>query len=267
MGLGGFSTDPQFTGMLGMPGTVESNMAMQNCDVLLAVGTRFDDRVIGNPRIISGPTAASFIDIVRRPFQACQGRRAHRRLRRRRAQNAQLIQTHHQRPDPAARGLVGRDQGMAAQGCLKYDRKSALIKPQMVIEALRNHQGRRVRDFGCRTASDVIRAVLQIRQASPLDQFRRARHEFGLPAAMGVQLANPGTIVACVPVRHRPDVHSGTVDLQAVPPSIKIVNLNNRYMGMVRRWQEFFTATATLNRIWTRSPISSSWRRRMATSE
>jgi acetolactate synthase-1/2/3 large subunit len=50
MGLGAFpGTDPQFTGMLGMHGTFESNMAMQNCDVLIAIGARFDDRVIGNP--------------------------------------------------------------------------------------------------------------------------------------------------------------------------------------------------------------------------
>ena len=85
MGLGGFpGTDPQFTGMLGMHGTYESNMAMQHCDVLIAIGARFDDRVIGNPQHFfrSRPQDhphrhRSVVDL-----QAGQGRRADRRLRR-----------------------------------------------------------------------------------------------------------------------------------------------------------------------------------------
>ena len=121
MGLGGFpGTDPQFTGMLGMHGTFESNMAMQNCDVLLAVGARFDDRVIGNPAALLPRRPAHHSHRYRSVvhFQAGQGRRAHRRLRRRRARrNAQADRIDQPTARPrGAEGLVGRDQGVAAQG-------------------------------------------------------------------------------------------------------------------------------------------------------
>ena len=142
MGLGGFpGTDPQFTGMLGMHGTYETNMAMQNCDVLIAIGARFDDRVIGNPAHFLSRRSQdhphrhrSVVDL-----QARQGRRADRRLRRRRArrdaQAHRVVATSGRTPRRSRPG--GREiKDWQRKDCLKYDRKSALIKPQFVVEKL-----------------------------------------------------------------------------------------------------------------------------------
>src|ERR671928_295428 len=141
MGLGGFpGTDPQFTGMLGMHGTYESNMAMQHCDVLMAVGARFDDRVIGNPKhfnqeqrqiihIDIDPSSISKrvkVDIpivgdVRDVLQEL---------------NRQLAATR-DRPDAEAlKAWWAQIAEWKNRDCLKYDRASQIIKPQFVLEKL-----------------------------------------------------------------------------------------------------------------------------------
>src|SRR5947207_9335194 len=135
MGLGGFpGTDPQFTGMLGMHGTFESNMAMQNCDVLLAIGARFDDRVIGNPahyfrsdrRIIHidiDPSSISKRVKVDVPIVGYVGDVLDEMLK--------LIESSPQRPDAQAlKEWWGQIKEWQRKDCLKYDRKSTLIKPQ-----------------------------------------------------------------------------------------------------------------------------------------
>src|SRR5215210_6274369 len=139
MGLGGFpGTDPQFTGMLGMHGTFESNMAMQHCDVLLAVGARFDDRVIGNPaHFFRGDRKIIHIDIdpssiskrvrVDVPIVGYVGDVLE--------DMARLIESSPQRPDPAAlKEWWAQIKEWQRKDCLRYDRKSPLIKPQYVLE-------------------------------------------------------------------------------------------------------------------------------------
>src|SRR5512141_2908062 len=141
MGLGGFpGTDPQFTGMLGMHGTYESNMAMQHCDVLFAVGTRFDDRVIGNPghffradrkiiHIDIDPSSISKRVRVDVPIVGYVGDVLDEMLK--------LIESSPQRPDPAAlKTWWGEIKDWQRKDCLRYDRASALIKPQYVVEKL-----------------------------------------------------------------------------------------------------------------------------------
>jgi acetolactate synthase I/II/III large subunit len=248
MGLGGFpGTDPQFTGMLGMHGTFESNMAMQNCDVLLAVGARFDDRVIGNPqhyfradrRIIHidiDPSSISKRVKVDVPIVGYVGDVLDEMLR--------LIESTNQRPDPAAlKAWWGEIKDWQRKDCLRYDRKSALIKPQLVIEKLYE-----ITKGDAFVTSDVGQHQMWAAQYYKFDKPRRWINSgglgtmgFGLPAAMGVQLANPGATVACVTGEASIQMciqELSTCKQYHLP--VKIVNLNNRYMGMVRQWQEFF---------------------------
>ena len=204
MGLGGFpATDPQFTGMLGMHGTYESNMAMQNCDVLLAVGSRFDDRVIGNPehyfrtdrRIIHidiDPSSISKRVKVDIPIVGNVSDVLEELLKLLRAGP---------RLDPAAiKPWWDTITGWRAKDCLRYDRASKIIKPQFVLEKLYEVTG--VDAF---ITSDVGQHQMWAAQFYKFDKPRRWINSgglgtmgFGLPAAMGVQMANPGATVACV---------------------------------------------------------------------
>jgi acetolactate synthase-1/2/3 large subunit len=248
MGLGGFpGTDPQFTGMLGMHGTYESNMAMQHCDVLLAVGARFDDRVIGDPAHFSkGERKIIHIDIdpssiskrvkVDVPIVGYVRDVMEEMIR--------LVEGSAQRPDAAAlKSWWGEIKDWQRTDCLKYDRKSKLIKPQSVIEKLYEVTG-----GDAFVTSDVGQHQMWAAQYYKFAKPRRWINSgglgtmgFGLPAAMGVQLANPGATVACVTGEASIQMciqELSTCKQYHLP--VKIVNLNNRYMGMVRQWQEFF---------------------------
>src|SRR3954470_16622932 len=141
MGLGGFpGTDPQFTGMLGMHGTYESNMAMQNCDVLIAIGARFDDRVIGNPahffradrkiiHIDIDPSSISKRVKVDVPIVGYVADVL--------SEMVKIVESSPTRPDAGAlKAWWAEIKEWQRRDCLKYDRASKLIKPQMVIEKL-----------------------------------------------------------------------------------------------------------------------------------
>ncbi len=248
MGLGGFpGTDPQFTGMLGMHGTYESNMAMQNCDVLLAVGARFDDRVIGNPshfyrpdrkivHIDIDPSSISKRVRVDVPIVGYVGDVLDEMLR--------MLESSSERPDPQAlKEWWGQIKDWQRKDCLRYERDSGVIKPQHVIEKLYQITGGEA--F---VTSDVGQHQMWAAQYYRFDKPRRWINSgglgtmgFGLPAAMGVYLANPGATVACVTGEASIQMciqELSTCKQYHLP--IKIVNLNNRYMGMVRQWQEFF---------------------------
>jgi acetolactate synthase-1/2/3 large subunit len=249
MGLGGYpATDPQFVGMLGMHGTFEANMAMQNCDVLLAIGARFDDRVIGNPKhffqeerkiihLDIDPSSISkrvrvdvpIVGDVREVLQEM---------------NRQLA-AGKARPDPVA-VKTWWDQIGAWRGrdCLKYDRTSKIIKPQAVVEKLYEL----TRDLDMYVTSDVGQHQMWAAQFYKFEKPRRWINSgglgtmgVGLPYALGVQLAHPEATVACVTGEASIQMciqELSTAKQYRLP--VKIVNLNNRYMGMVRQWQEFF---------------------------
>ena len=248
MGLGGFpGTDPQFTGLPGMHGTYETNMAMQNCDVLIAVGARFDDRVIGNPshfyradrkiiHIDIDPSSISKRVKVDVPIVGYVADVLEEMLK--------LIESSNARPDPAAlKSWWGEIKEWQRKDCLKYDRKSGLIKPQYVVEKLYE-----ITKGDIFITSDVGQHQMWVAQYYKFDKPRRWINSgglgtmgFGLPAAMGVQLVNPGATVACVTGEASIQMciqELSTCKQYHLP--IKIVNLNNRYMGMVRQWQEFF---------------------------
>ncbi|MFN9390701.1 MAG: acetolactate synthase 3 catalytic subunit [Betaproteobacteria bacterium] len=248
MGLGGFpATDPQFLGMLGMHGTYEANMAMQHCDVLLAVGARFDDRVIGNPkhfyqeerRIIHVDVDPSSISKRVKVDVPIVGNVKEVLAE----MNRQLAASGHGPDAAAVQAWWTQIDLWKGRDCLKFDRGSAIIKPQMVIEKLYE-----VTAGDAFVTSDVGQHQMWAAQFYKFDKPRRWINSgglgtmgFGLPAAMGVQLAHPGAPVVCVTGEASIQMciqELSTCKQYRMP--IKIVNLNNRYMGMVRQWQEFF---------------------------
>jgi acetolactate synthase-1/2/3 large subunit len=248
MGLGGYpATDKHFLGMLGMHGTYEANMAMQHCDVLLAIGARFDDRVIGNPKhFFEEPRTIIHIDIdpssiskrvkVDVPIVGNVREVLEELTRQLEASNA--------RPDEEAlKAWWAQIEQWRGRDCLKYDRTSPIIKPQYVIQKLYEVTG-----GNAYVTSDVGQHQMWAAQFYKFDQPRHWINSgglgtmgFGLPAAMGVQLAHPDSQVACVTGEASIQMciqELSTCKQYRLP--IKVVNLNNKYMGMVRQWQEFF---------------------------
>jgi acetolactate synthase-1/2/3 large subunit len=143
MGLGAYpATDRQFLGMLGMHGTYEANMAMQHCDVLLAIGARFDDRVIGNPaHFAAGNPTRKIVHIDVDPSSISKRVKVDVPIvggvKEVLTELLAQIKSVAQRPDPAALAAWwAQIDAWRAKDCLKYDRNSAIIKPQMVIEKL-----------------------------------------------------------------------------------------------------------------------------------
>ena len=244
MGLGAYpGTDRQFLGMPGMHGTYQTNMAMQHCDVLLAIGARFDDRVIGNPaHFAQNPRKIIHIDID--PSS----------ISKRVKVDVPIVGNIPDVLDDLLKLLKNekpRDikawwkqiEEWRAKDCLKYDRKSKIIKPQFVLEKLYE-----VTKGDAFVTSDVGQHQMWAAQFYKFDKPRRWINSgglgtmgFGLPAAMGVQMANPGATVACVTGESSIQMclqELSTCKQYRLP--IKIVNLNNKYMGMVRQWQQFF---------------------------
>jgi acetolactate synthase I/II/III large subunit len=244
MGLGAYpATDEQSLGMLGMHGTYEANMAMQHCDVLLAIGARFDDRVIGSPaHFAQNPRKIIHIDID--PSSISKRVKVDVPI----VGNIPdvlkdllaLVEKSRTQDIKDWWKQIGEWRG---KDCLKYDRKSKIIKPQFVVEKLYEVTG-----GDAFVTSDVGQHQMWAAQFYKFDQPRRWINSgglgtmgFGLPAAMGVQFANPGATVACVTGESSIQMclqELSTCKQYRLP--IKIVNLNNQYMGMVRQWQEFF---------------------------
>lgn len=246
MGLGGYpATDKQFVGMLGMHGTYEANMGMHESDVIIAIGARFDDRVTGkltefcphaqiihidvDPASIS-KTVKVTIPIVGDVKPVLE-------------QMIELIKDAKKRTNKKAVETWWQQiEAWRALNCLDYDRNSNLIKPQYVIEQLYA-----VTKGDAIVTSDVGQHQMWAAQYYPFDKPRRWINSgglgtmgFGLPAAIGVKLAYPELDVACVTGEASIQMciqELGTA-LQYRTP-VKIINLNNRYMGMVRQWQEF----------------------------
>ncbi len=247
MGLGAYpATDRQFVGMLGMHGTYEANMAMHHCDVLIAIGARFDDRVTGNiekfcpnARIVHvdiDPSSISKNVKVDVPIVGCVDNVLKAMVK--------LIKGSKQRPDETTlKDWWQQIEDWRSKDCLKYDRDSDLIKPQYVLDTLY-----KVTNGDAFVTSDVGQHQMWAAQFYKFDKPRRWINSgglgtmgFGLPAAMGVQLAHRDETVVCVTGEGSIQMciqELSTCNQYALP--LKIVNLNNRYLGMVRQWQEFF---------------------------
>ena len=247
MGLGAYpANDRQFVGMLGMHGTYEANMGMHQCDVLLAVGARFDDRVTGNLEKFCPDAKIIHIDVD--PSSISKNVKVDIPIV---GHVAQVLDNCLQvledgQMEPSASALEkwwAQIDEWRSQDCLKYDKDSGTIKPQFVVEELF-----KVTHGDAFITSDVGQHQMFAAQYYPFDKPRRWINSgglgtmgFGLPAAMGVKLAFPDADVACV-------TGEGSIQMNIQELStctqyntpVKIVNLRNGYMGMVRQWQEFF---------------------------
>ncbi|MBU3560153.1 acetolactate synthase 3 catalytic subunit [Polynucleobacter hallstattensis] len=246
MGLGGFpGTSPQFVGMLGMHGTYEANMAMQHSDVLIAIGARFDDRVIGNtthfashprkiihididPSVISKRVKVD-VPIVGNLKEVLQ------------EMTAQLKAAGSRKNEAKLAAWWAQINEWRKKDCLKYDEASQIVKPQYVVQKLWELTG-----GDAFITSDVGQHQMWAAQFYKFDKPRRWINSgglgtmgVGLPYAMGIKKAFPdndvfaitgeGSIQMCIQ-------ELSTCKQYNTP--VKIVSLNNRYLGMVRQWQE-----------------------------
>lgn len=248
MGLGGYpGDDRQCLGMPGMHGTYEANFAMQHADVIFAVGTRFDDRVIGNPSHFSS-VERTIIHIDVDPTSISKRVRADipivGDINSVLGDMLEMLPKIEYQPNKDRLSSWWKEiEAWRKKDSLIYNRKSKIIKPQMVVEKLY-----KVTKGDAIVASDVGQHQMFAAQYYKFNQPRRWINSgglgtmgFGLPAAMGAQMANPNASVACV---------SGEGSIQMCIQElatcrqyhlpIKIVLLNNGYLGMVRQWQEIF---------------------------
>jgi len=248
MGLGGYpASDRQYLGMPGMHGTYEANMSMHYSDVLLAVGARFDDRVIGDPNHFSAePRKIIHVDIdpssiskrvkVDIPIVGDLKEVLEEMIRQ--------LEAGTQRPDPEQIAPWWKQvEEWRGRECMKFKNSDEIIKPQFVVQKLWEVTG-----GDAFVTSDVGQHQMWASQYYRFDQPRRWLNSgglgtmgVGLPYAMGAQLANPGRPVACV--TGEASIQMNIQELSTCKQfrlPIKICNLNNRYLGMVRQWQQLF---------------------------
>lgn len=247
MGLGGFpASDKQNVGMLGMHGTYEANMAISNCDLMIAIGARFDDRVTGNIEKFAPHAKIIHVDIdpssiaknvkVDVPIVGSVGSVIKSLLKEFTASKLKMNSA-------AAKEWWKQIEEWRAVDCLKYKDDSKKIKPQYALEVLH-----KVTKGDAYVTSDVGQHQMWAAQYYRFDKPRRWINSgglgtmgFGLPAAMGVQLAFPKAQVVCVTGEGsiQMNIQELSTCMQYGLP-IKIICLNNGFLGMVRQWQEFF---------------------------
>jgi acetolactate synthase-1/2/3 large subunit len=247
MGLGGFpATDRQFLGMLGMHGTVEANMAISHCDLLIAIGARFDDRVTGKIEKFAPRAKIIHVDIdpasisknvtVDVPIVGDVNSVLKVML--------DQLKTSERRPDGEAQAKWWQQiEEWRAKDCLHYSTEGKLIKPQHVLDTLY-----KVTRGDAFVTSDVGQHQMWAAQFYKFDKPRRWINSgglgtmgFGLPSAMGVQFAHPKATVVTI-------VGDGGIQMNIQELAtcmqyglpIKVICLNNGFLGMVRQWQEFF---------------------------
>ena len=249
MGLGAYrASDKKFLGMPGMHGTYECNMAMQHCDVLVAIGARFDDRVIGNPKhFAQNPRKIIHVDIdpssiskrvkVDTPIVGDVKEVMAELL-------SQLKDAMAAGQKPVAKHLEAwwkQIEDWRKLDCLGYKNSTEVIKPQSVVETVW-----RLTKGDAFVTSDVGQHQMWAAQYYRFDKPRRWINSgglgtmgVGLPYAMGVKFANPDSEVVCITGEASIQMNIqelSTCQQYRIP--VKIVNLNNRYLGMVRQWQE-----------------------------
>jgi len=244
MGLGAFpASDPHFLGMVGMHGTYEANLAMHGCDLMVAVGSRFDDRVTGRLNAFSPASKKIHIDIdpssinknvrVDLPIIGDVGR----------AVTAMLAVWPRGGSVPDRSEWWRRIDGWRARDCLGYDRNCrSVIKPQYALERLYAQ----TRDHDVYITTEVGQHQMW---AAQFFKFEQPYHwmtsgglgtmGYGLPAAIGVQIAHPEALV--IDVAGEASILMNIQEMSTAAQyrlPVKVFILNNQYMGMVRQWQE-----------------------------
>ena len=246
MGLGGYrSSSGNFVGMPGMHGTYEANLGMQNCDVLIAIGARFDDRVIGNPKhFASHPRKIIHIDID--PSSISKRVKVDipivGNVKDVLVEFLAQLDAAEAKPNPVALQAWWKQiDEWRGRDCLAYQLSDTVIKPQAVVQRLWD-----VTKGDAFITSDVGQHQMWAAQYYPFDKPRRWLNSgglgtmgVGLPYAMGAQLANPGIDVACITGEGSIQMNIqelATCKQYHLTP--KIILLNNRALGMVRQWQQ-----------------------------
>ena len=248
MGLGAYpASDRKYLGMLGMHGTIEANNAMQNCDVLLAVGARFDDRVVGNPKhFMSVERKIIHIDID--PSSISKRVKVDVPIvgdvKEVLAELIAMVRETTTKPDDGALAQWWTQiEAWRSRDCLQFDRDNKdVIKPQYVVDTL----FKMTRGEDVYITSDVGQHQMWAAQYYKFNEPRRWINSGGLdtmgvgiPYAMGIKLAKPDSEVYCVTGEGSVQmcIQELSTCLQYNTP-IKVVALNNGYLGMVRQWQE-----------------------------
>lgn len=249
MGLGAFpATDPQFLGMLGMHGTYEANMAMQDCDVLLAIGARFDDRVVGNPEhFMSVKRKIIHVDVD--PSSISKRVKVDVPIV---GDVSEVLKSMLEHVAELSKGSVKPDVDAwwkqisvwREKDCSKFGLSDTVIKPQSVVKTFYEL----TKNEDVFVTSDVGQHQMWAAQYYKFDRPRRWINSgglgtmgVGLPYAMGCQFAYPDALVACITGEASIQMciqELSTAQQYNLP--IKVITLNNRYLGMVRQWQEFF---------------------------
>jgi len=246
MGLGAFpAADPAWLGMLGMHGTFEANNAMHDCDVMICVGARFDDRVTGRLDAFSPGSKKIHIDIdassINKNVRVDVGIVGDAG-----SVLSDLIaawKAAGHKPNREALGEWWRQiDGWRAVQCLRYGKSETTIKPQYAIERLYALTKDRDTYITTEVGQHQMWAAQFYRFQEPnrwMTSGGLGTMGYGLPAAVGVQLAHPGSLV--IDIAGEASIQMCIQELSTAVQydlPVKIFILNNEWMGMVRQWQE-----------------------------
>ena len=246
MGLGAYpGTDKQFLGMLGMHGTYEANLAMHNADLIIAVGSRFDDRITGRLDAFAPKSKKIHIDIdpssinknvqVDLPIVGDVGNILDQILKTWKAKRLKMNAK-------ALKAWWSQIDQWRGKDCLRYDQSGMIIKPQYAIERLYEN----TKDLDCYISTEVGQHQMWAAQFYKFDEPKRwmtsgglGTMGYGLPAAIGVQMAHPDSLVVDISgeASFLMNMQEMSTAVQYRAP-VKVFITNNQYMGMVRQWQE-----------------------------
>jgi acetolactate synthase-1/2/3 large subunit len=244
MGLGALpASSPQWLGMLGMHGTYEANMAMNEADLVIAIGARFDDRVTGRLDAFSPRSRKVHIDIDRSSVNkivradlgiiADAGHAMEDMIR---------VWKSRQYPRPDLTDWWQRIEGWRAKRCLDFPENTKEIMPQRAIQALYAATKHRAPIISTEVGQHQMWAAQHFGFEAPnkwLTSGGLGTMGYGLPAAIGAQLGNPGAL--CIDIAGEASIQMNIQELATAMQyrlPVKIFILNNQYMGMVRQWQE-----------------------------
>lgn len=248
MGLGAYpASEPEFIGMLGMHGTLEANMCMHDCDVMLNLGARFDDRVTGKLDKFSPNSKKIHVDIDKSSINKAikvdigivgdAGLVIKQILDEWKKQNVKK---------PNTKDWWKQIEGWRAKKSYRFNQGKKIIKPQYALQRLDAIAGKIKKDLYVTTdvGQHQMWAAQHIKYNKPnrwMTSGGLGTMGYGMPSALGVQVANPKGLVVCV--TGEASIMMNIQELATIKQyrlPVKVMILNNHYMGMVRQWQEMF---------------------------